>query len=150
MPLRFVAPFSTTRCHTFRWRSKAFALLCAAMTYNEFRDRIQRQLARHPDGLTWRELQTQLRLPYDRPCPTWVNELERKLACGAFLGSAGRMCGRSKAVKPRKLSHQPQSVLHLPRKLLVAASRVAGHVRKKASASSARKSEHLVGWDDRD
>ena len=49
------------------------------MTYNEFRDRIQRQLARHPDGLTWRELQTQLRLPYDRPCPTWVNELEREI-----------------------------------------------------------------------
>lgn len=71
----------------FRWRTKGVALSCAAMTYDEFRDRIQRQLVRHPDGLTWRELQTQLRLPYDRPCPTWVNELEREIGLRRASGS---------------------------------------------------------------
>jgi len=57
------------------------------MTYNEFRDRIQRQLIREPDGLTWRELQAKLHLPYDRPCPTWVSSLEREIGLRRAPGS---------------------------------------------------------------
>ena len=46
------------------------------MRYVEFRDRIVEELRRTPAGRTWAELRDGLRLPYDRPCPTWVRRLE--------------------------------------------------------------------------
>jgi hypothetical protein len=49
------------------------------MRYVEFRDVIRKELRRHPEGLTWRQLQERLALPYDRPCPTWVTQLEQEI-----------------------------------------------------------------------
>lgn len=49
------------------------------MTYLEFKTRIERRLVQKPAGLTWQELKAQLRLPYERPCPTWVKQLEGEI-----------------------------------------------------------------------
>jgi len=49
------------------------------MRYIEFRDAIQAELRRTPAGLTWAELKARLKLPYDRPCPTWTKQLERDI-----------------------------------------------------------------------
>lgn len=46
------------------------------MRYTEFRDLIVNALREHPHGLTWAELRTKLDLPYDRPCPSWLNRME--------------------------------------------------------------------------
>ena len=46
------------------------------MRYVEFKEAIDRELKGKPTGLTWRELQQRLDLPYDRPCPTWTKRLE--------------------------------------------------------------------------
>lgn len=46
------------------------------MRYTEFRDTIQAHLRRRTKGRTWAELREALGLPYDRPCPTWVQRLE--------------------------------------------------------------------------
>jgi len=43
------------------------------MRFSEFKDAIDRELRRSPQGLTWLELRRRLKLPYDRPCPTWTN-----------------------------------------------------------------------------
>jgi hypothetical protein len=59
------------------------------MRYTEFRDAIQRELLRHPDGRTWAELRDHLALPYDRPCPAWTGVLERELGLVRVKG-AGR------------------------------------------------------------
>lgn len=49
------------------------------MRYTEFRDAIAGELRRHPDGKTWKELQSSLDLPYDRPCPNWTARLETEI-----------------------------------------------------------------------
>ncbi len=49
------------------------------MRYEEFKTRIHAKLRRAPAGLTWNQLKTSLRLPYDRPCPEWVKRLERDI-----------------------------------------------------------------------
>ena len=49
------------------------------MTYHEFRDGIERELRQHRSGLTWAELKQRLQLPYNRPCPAWVKQLEREI-----------------------------------------------------------------------
>ncbi len=46
------------------------------MRFTDFRDQILATLRRHPEGLTWKELKTQLRLPYCQPCPNWTRRLE--------------------------------------------------------------------------
>ena len=46
------------------------------MRYTEFRDAIRAELKRCSEGLTWKELQATLDLPYDRPCPNWTRRLE--------------------------------------------------------------------------
>lgn len=50
------------------------------MTYVEYRDCIRQALARHPEGLTWRELKASLKLPYRQPCPAWTKQLERDIS----------------------------------------------------------------------
>lgn len=57
------------------------------MRYTDFRDSIREELACHDGGLTWVELKTRLRLPYERPCPTWVKELEREIGLSRVKGS---------------------------------------------------------------
>lgn len=49
------------------------------MTYVQFKTQIRNQLTAHRQGMTWRELQTSLRLPYERPCPTWIKQLEAEI-----------------------------------------------------------------------
>lgn len=57
------------------------------MKYVEFRELIQGKLKRNPAGLTWKELKTDLNLPYDRPCPTWLTSLEKDIALIREKGS---------------------------------------------------------------
>jgi hypothetical protein len=57
------------------------------MRYTEFRDQIQAELRQHPDGLTWVELKTRLILPYERPCQTWVRELEKDIRLTRVKGT---------------------------------------------------------------
>jgi hypothetical protein len=59
------------------------------MRYEEFRERIREGLRRHPGGRTWAELRDGLGLPYDRPCPEWVDRLEEELGLSR-TGGAGR------------------------------------------------------------
>ena len=49
------------------------------MRYVEFRDAIQEELKHHGEGWTWKELRHRLKLPYVRPCPTWVSRLEKEI-----------------------------------------------------------------------
>jgi len=49
------------------------------MKYTEFRDSIRNELERNPAGRTWKEIKVSLDLPYQRPCPTWVAELEKNI-----------------------------------------------------------------------
>jgi hypothetical protein len=49
------------------------------MRFVEFKERIKAKLIEHPEGLTWDQLKDQLELPYDRPCPTWVLQLEKEI-----------------------------------------------------------------------
>jgi len=46
------------------------------MKYTTFRDSIRRELARSPSGKTWKEIKKALDLPYDRPCPEWIAQME--------------------------------------------------------------------------
>lgn len=49
------------------------------MRYVEFRDEIQKELMGNPEGLTWVELKERLGLPYEQPCPDWVNRMEQEI-----------------------------------------------------------------------
>ncbi|HEX4084650.1 MAG TPA: hypothetical protein VHY22_07065 [Chthoniobacteraceae bacterium] len=49
------------------------------MKYEDFRKTIEEGLRASPGGLTWEELRTRLRLPYDRACPEWTRRLEREI-----------------------------------------------------------------------
>ena len=57
------------------------------MRYVDFRDLIQKELRRNPAGLTWAELRQRLDLPYDRPCPTWVQQMSREVGLSRSKGS---------------------------------------------------------------
>jgi len=57
------------------------------MKYIDFRDEIKNELGKNPKGLTWRELQDRLDLPYDRPRPTWVQKLEKEIGLIRCKGS---------------------------------------------------------------
>jgi hypothetical protein len=49
------------------------------MKYVEFKSRIENELKNNPDGKTWKELKSNLKLPYKNPCPTWVSNLEKEI-----------------------------------------------------------------------
>ena len=57
------------------------------MKYSEFRDCIRRELKRQRSGWTWKELRDRLDLPYDRPCPTWVAQLEDEIGLRRVKGN---------------------------------------------------------------
>jgi len=57
------------------------------MRFSEFKDAIDRELRRSPQGLTWLELQRRLKLPYDRPCPTWTNKLQKEIGLSRKKGT---------------------------------------------------------------
>jgi hypothetical protein len=60
------------------------------MRYVDYKDAIQTELQRNAAGLTWVELQSRLGLPYNRPCPSWTQRLEKDI--GLRRGKGG---GRS-------------------------------------------------------
>ena len=49
------------------------------MTYVTYKTAIAGELKRHRTGRTWSELQSRLKLPYDRPCPEWTRKLESEI-----------------------------------------------------------------------
>ena len=49
------------------------------MRYVEFRKAIAGELRKQADGLTWSQLREHLNLPYERPCPTWIKQLEEDI-----------------------------------------------------------------------
>ena len=49
------------------------------MKYIDFRHKIQTELCKNPEGCTWAELRDRLALPYEQPCPTWVQKLEKEI-----------------------------------------------------------------------
>ena len=49
------------------------------MQYENFKDIIQKELARHPAGLTWAQLKRRLSLSYERPCAEWIKRMERDI-----------------------------------------------------------------------
>lgn len=49
------------------------------MTYVEFKRSIGSKLRKNSPGMTWNELKKALDLPYERPCPEWVRQLEREI-----------------------------------------------------------------------
>jgi hypothetical protein len=57
--------------------------------YTEFRDSIATALRTNRTGLTWPQLQSKLKLPYDRPCPAWTAQLEKEIGLSRVKG-AGR------------------------------------------------------------
>jgi hypothetical protein len=48
------------------------------MRFTEFRQQILDELNQNPEGLTWVEIKERLGLPYQQPCPTWVNRMEKE------------------------------------------------------------------------
>ena len=49
------------------------------MTYIAFKSLIVGELKGHRAGRTWSELQSRLKLPYDRPCAEWTRKLESEI-----------------------------------------------------------------------
>ena len=49
------------------------------MKYTEFRDSIRKELIRSQSGRTWKEIKKELDLPYDRPCPEWIAQMELEI-----------------------------------------------------------------------
>jgi hypothetical protein len=76
--------------------------------YIDFRDVIEQELRRNPAGLTWTDLKRRLDLPYDRPCPAWVEQMSREVGLSRAKG-AGRAhlwTVRPPTVRPRKQKRQ--------------------------------------------
>jgi hypothetical protein len=59
------------------------------MTYAEFKHAIGSELRKNSSGMTWNDLKTALDLPYERPCPEWVRQLELEIGLVRRKG-AGR------------------------------------------------------------
>ena len=57
------------------------------MRYVEFRDVIHKELIENPEGLTWTELKGRLGLPYEQPCPDWINRMEQEIGLTRARGA---------------------------------------------------------------
>ena len=49
------------------------------MLYEEFKEQIEDELRRNPEGLTWYELKARLNLPQKAPCYTWICWMEAEI-----------------------------------------------------------------------
>jgi len=58
------------------------------MTYLLFKNLVQSDLQKYPVGKTWKELKSDLALPYNRPCPEWTKRLEREIGLTRQKGAA--------------------------------------------------------------
>ena len=72
------------------------------MHYTEFKNLILNELKQNPDGLSWKELKTRLSLPYDSPCPTWVNRLETENGLARVKGSGRSYLWRIKVINTQR------------------------------------------------
>jgi hypothetical protein len=57
------------------------------MRYAEFREAIQKELVKNPEGFTWAELKERLSMPYEQPCPAWVNRMEQEIGLTRARGA---------------------------------------------------------------
>ncbi len=57
------------------------------MRYKTFKTLIQDELKMHPDGLTWTELKSNLTLPHNRPCQTWITQMEQEIGLTRSKGT---------------------------------------------------------------
>jgi hypothetical protein len=69
------------------------------MRYIDFRDIIQKELLRFPEGATWADLRDRLALPYERPCPAWTRCLEEEIGLVRAKGEGRALLWK---VGPRK------------------------------------------------
>lgn len=69
------------------------------MRYVEFRDTIHRELIENPEGFTWVELKVRLNLPYEQPCPTWVNRMEQEIG---LVRARGAKCAYLWKISPER------------------------------------------------
>lgn len=49
------------------------------MSYEEFRDKIEKVLKSNSEGLTWTEIKTKLKLPQKVPNNKWVRMMEKDI-----------------------------------------------------------------------
>ena len=49
------------------------------MSYEKFRDSIQKELKKSANGLTWTEIREKLKLPQKVPNNRWVRQMERDI-----------------------------------------------------------------------
>ena len=76
------------------------------MKYVEYHDSIRGALRRHAGGLTWEQLPAKLRLPYERPCPEWTEQLEAEIGLTRVRGEGA---GRKRFWKVGRKSHVMKS-----------------------------------------
>ena len=69
------------------------------MTYIEFKDSIRSALRKKPTGLTWKQLKLVLDLPYSRPCPEWMKQLEKEIGLIRRKGAGRALVWRVKIQK---------------------------------------------------
>jgi hypothetical protein len=74
------------------------------MRYVEFRDAIKSELRRVPAGLTWADLKKRLKLPYDSPCPEWVNQMEQEIGLSRERDSGRALTWRLALTKAKKVA----------------------------------------------
>jgi len=68
------------------------------MKYVEFRESVHAYLKSHREGATWKEMKTDLGLPYEIPCPTWVHKMEDEIGLSRVKGTDGKVW----MLRPRK------------------------------------------------
>lgn len=75
------------------------------MRYTEFRDSVRAAL-RDGGSQTYRELQARADLPYERPCPAWVAQLEQEIGLQRTTCSSS---GRAQvwSLSPKKAQRKP-------------------------------------------
>ncbi len=66
------------------------------MTYVLFKNLIQTDLRKRSKGKTWKELKSDLALPYERPCPEWTKKLEREIGLRRDKGQGRELVWRIK------------------------------------------------------
>jgi hypothetical protein len=66
------------------------------MTYVAYKSAIANELKRHRAGRTWKELQSRLKLPYDRPCPEWTRRMEQESGLERVRGEGRALVWRVK------------------------------------------------------
>jgi hypothetical protein len=67
------------------------------MRYVDFRDFIFEELRKNPKGLTWKELKENLKLPYKRPCQTWIGQLEEDIGLSREKGDGRALVWKVKS-----------------------------------------------------